>query len=52
MSDRKARGNRKGLMLYGSEAEHPRRCSIRQRNTSRLGVRRVKSVNLVALDTE
>ena len=39
-------------MLHGSEAEHPRRHSIKQRHTSRLGMRRVKSVNLVALDTE
>jgi len=32
--------------------ENPRRLSIRQRHASGLGVRKVKSVNLVALDTE
>jgi len=35
-----------------AKLENPRRFSIRQRYASGLGVRRVKSVNLVALDTE
>ena len=39
-------------MLHRSKAEHLRRCSIKQRNTSRLGVRRVESGNLVTFNTE
>jgi len=35
-----------------AKLENPRRFSIRQRHASGLGMRRVKSVNLVTLDTE